>query len=493
MTEQAHTAARHPAAEPAGTKPAAPQSASTASAAAEPAAASAYPRRIWGLETEYGITCASTTGGTPPMDADDAARLLFEPIVRMGRSSNMFTANGGRLYLDVGSHPEYATAECDRLSDLLAQDRAGAQMLSRLTETANATLAQGGVDGRIHLFRNNLDVSGNSFGCHENYLVRRRPDYRAFVQSLVPYFVTRQILVGSGNLRSVGGRLTLDFSQRANHVWDALSSATTRSRPIVNTRDEPHADVDLYRRMHVIVGDTNMSESATLLKVAATDMLVSLVESGHRFRLELLDAMAAIREVSTDLTGQVHLELTDGRRMSPLQLQRYYLDAVVEAYGEGPTAWHAVAIDLWRRGLDAIESGNHDAVATELDWAIKQRLIERYWARPGANLTSLRRLLLAYHDITGATLLDRLEGDGLVRRLTTPESVRAAETTPPTTTRAHLRGRFISAAQERRRDYAVDWVHLKLADPAERTVMLYDPFAISDERAEALIATVEAS
>nr|NLD39737.1 Pup--protein ligase [Actinomycetales bacterium] len=413
-----------------------------------------YPRRIWGLETEYGITCASLTGGLPPMDADDAARLLFQPVVRMGRSSNAFCANGGRLYLDVGSHPEYATAECDRLSDLLAQDRAGVNMLAGLAETANEQLEEEGVPGRIHLFRNNLDTSGNSFGCHENYLVRRRPDYRAFVQSLVPYFVTRQILVGAGNLRSVGSRLTLDFSQRSGQVWDALSSATTRSRPIVNTRDEPHADVDLYRRMHVIVGDTNMSESATLLKVAATDLLVSLVESGHRFRLELVDPMAAIREVSADLTGRVELETADGRRLTPLQVQRHYLDAVVEAYGEGPTPWHAAALDLWRRGLDAVESGDHSAVETELDWAIKKRLIDRYQARPGANLASLRRLLLGYHDITGRTLLDRLESEGLVRRLTTPEAVLAAQTVPPATTRAHLRGALVAAAQARRRDYA---------------------------------------
>ncbi|MDO5495669.1 MAG: Pup--protein ligase [bacterium] len=449
-----------------------------------------YPRRIWGLETEYGITCASTTGGTPPIDADDAARLLFQPVVAMGRSSNVFCGNGGRLYLDVGSHPEYATAECDRLSDLLAQDRAGVAMLARLAAEANERLADEGIEGQIHLFRNNLDSSGNSFGCHENYLVRRRPDYKAFVNSLVPFFVTRQILVGAGNVRSVGGRLSLEFSQRSGQVWDALSSATTRSRPIVNTRDEPHADVDRYRRMHVIVGDSNMSESATLLKVAATDLLVSLVEAGHRFRLELTDPMAAIRETSADLTGQVPLEVVDGPRMTPLAIQRHYLDAVVEAYGEGPTPWHAAAIDLWRRGLDAVQSGDHASVATELDWAIKQRLIERYNARPGSHLAGLRRLLLAYHDITGRTLLERLEGDGLVRRLTSPEAVRAAQEVPPATTRATLRGAFVAAAQENRRDYSVDWVHLKLADPGFRTVMLYDPFATEDERVEELLAEV---
>ena len=134
-------------------------------------------RRIYGLETEYGITCASTVGGVPPLDADRAARLLFEPVVARFRTSNAFTRGGARLYLDVGSHPEYATAECDRLTDLLAQDRAGEITMADLAARANARLAARGVPGRIHLFKNNSDAAGAGFGCHENYLVHRRADF----------------------------------------------------------------------------------------------------------------------------------------------------------------------------------------------------------------------------------------------------------------------------------------------------------------------------
>ncbi|HZK06185.1 MAG TPA: Pup--protein ligase [Actinomycetaceae bacterium] len=453
----------------------------------------AVPRRIWGLETEYGISCASTTGGRPPLDAEDAARVLFRPVVRLGRSTNVFLANGGRIYLDVGSHPEYATAECDQLSDLLAQDRAGVVMLHRLAARANERLSSQGIEGEIHLFRNNLDTAGNSFGCHENYLIRRRPDYKEFVAALVPYFVTRQIVVGAGHVRGVRGRLGFEFSQRAGQMWDAVSSATTRSRPIVNTRDEPHADVNLYRRMHVIVGDSNMAEGSTLVKVAVTDLLLALAEAGKRFHLELTDPMAAIRETSGDLTGQVELELTDGRRMSALAMQRYYLAMVLEAFGEEPSPWHAAAIDLWRRGLDAVETGDHSIVATELDWAIKERLVEQYLRREGASIPSLRRLLLAYHDITGSPLFGRMEDAGLARRLTSPDDVTAAGERAPVTTRAHLRGRFIAAAQERRRDFTVDWVHMKLADSAPGTLMLYDPFANSDERVDELIDSLGGS
>lgn len=450
------------------------------------------PRRIWGIETEYGLTCAPVTGHRPPLDADEAARLLFRPVVAMGRSTNVFLRNGGRLYLDVGSHPEYATAECDALPDLLAQDRAGALMLRDLAATANARLAEDGVDGRIHLFKNNLDAAGNSFGCHENYLVRRRPDFAAMVGSLVPFLVTRQVVTGGGHVRVRGGRVEMGFSQRAGQMWDAMSSATTRSRPIVNTRDEPHADVERYRRLHVIVGDSNVAEGSTLVKVAATDMLLAMVEAGHRPGVELLDPMRAIREISTDMTGTVDVELADGKRSNAVAIQRLHLEAIrtfaAANWDVGP--WHAAALDLWDRGLTAVESGDHSLVDTELDWAIKERLVTRYEAREGASVAVLQRLLLAYHDITADSLQDRMESGGLMRRLTTPAQVEEAARTAPRTTRARLRGAFVGRAQELRRDHTVDWVHLRLADPAHRTVMLTDPFSHEDERVDALLAAM---
>lgn len=453
------------------------------------------PRRIWGIETEYGLTCAALQGHRPPLDADEAARLLFKPVVAMGRSTNVFLRNGGRLYLDVGSHPEYATAECDQLPDLLAQDRAGAEYLRELTAHANAKLAEDGVDGRLHLFRNNLDAAGNSFGCHENYLVRRRPDFKAMVGSLVPFFVTRQIVTGGGHVRVRSGRVEMGFSQRSGQMWDAMSSATTRSRPMVNTRDEPHADVDRYRRLHVIVGDSNMAEGSTLVKVAATDMLLAMVEAGRNPELEITDPMRAIREISTDITGSVDVEMADGRRMTPVAIQRHHLETIraFAAANWDVDPWHALALELWDRGLTAVESGDHSLVDTELDWAIKERLVARFEERPGSNIVALQRLLLAYHDITEGGLQERMEAGGLMRRLTTPELVTDAVATPPRTTRALVRGRFVGLAQDLRKDHMVDWVHVKVADPAQRTIMLTDPFAPHDERVEALMESMSIS
>ena len=234
-----------------------------------------------GIETEYGLMCASTEGGTPPLDPEETAAELFRAVLESGLSTNAFLANGARLYLDVGAHPEYATAECRTVADLVAHDRAGELLFAGMAAEANERLAARGVPGRIHLFKNNLDAAGNSYGCHENYLVRRRPDYRARISTMLPFFVTRQIVAGAGCLRrGEDGVTRFAFSQRADQMWDAISSASTRSRPMINTRDEPHGDPELYRRMHVIVGDSNVAEPATALKVAATEALLVLVEDG---------------------------------------------------------------------------------------------------------------------------------------------------------------------------------------------------------------------
>ena len=394
-------------------------------------------RRIVGIETEYGITCASTTGGTPPLDADHAARELFEPVIQAGRSSNVFTPGGARLYLDVGSHPEFATAECDRLEDVLAQDRAGEITMADLAGQANARLAAAGVPGRIHLFKNNLDARGAGFGCHENYLVRRRGDFWNDARTLVPHLVTRQILVGSGHVVPAGPRCRprYVFSQRADQMHDAVSSATTRSRPLINTRDEPHADAGRYRRMHVIVGDSNIAQGATLLKVAAMDLLLDYLEEGGDLGdLALAEPMRAIRETCHDLSGTVALERADGRTITPVDLQGEHLERVrAHAANLDLTALQRAALDLWERGLEALRAGDVGAVATELDWAAKYRLLERYAERAGAELDDprLARLALAYHDVSADGLRARLEAGGLLRRYVPEEAARRAVTTPP--------------------------------------------------------------
>ena len=225
----------------------------------------AMDRRIYGLETEYGVAC--TSGGTRRLTPDEVARYLFRRVVTWGRSSNVFLRNGSRIYLDVGSHPEYATAECDDLVQLINHDRAGERILEDLIVDAEQRLASEGITGDIYLFKNNTDSHGNSYGCHENYLISRVGDFSKITDVLVPFLVSRQLICGAGKVLHTARGAEYSVSQRAEHIWESVSSATTRSRPIINTRDEPHADPERYRRLHVIVGDSNMSETTTLLKV----------------------------------------------------------------------------------------------------------------------------------------------------------------------------------------------------------------------------------
>lgn len=452
-------------------------------------------RRIFGLETEYGITCATPDGRG--MSADEAARFLFRTVVAWGRSSNVFLRNGARLYLDVGSHPEYATAETDSIRDALVQDGAGIQILTDLAQEANTRMTAEELPGTLHLLRNNVDSVGNSYGCHENYLLRRRADFARTAEILVPFFVTRQILTGAGHVLEGPRGPRYCFSQRADHIWETVSSATTRSRPIINTRDEPHADAEAYRRLHVIVGDSTMAEPTTMLKLGTTDLVLRMLEQGVHLRdLTLESPVRAIRDISHDLTGRAPLARGGGGTTTALAVQADLLErardfAATTGDTSATTGW---VLELWERGLRAVETGDHSLVDTELDWAIKERLLERYRARnPGIGLQDPRiaRLLLAYHDISPRDgLLGPLVDRGLVQRITTPEEVAHAAQFPPATTRARLRGEFVRAAQEARRDYTVDWVHLKLNDVTQRTVLCSDPFRAHDERVDRLIESM---
>lgn len=458
-------------------------------------------KRVIGIETEYGITCASTTGDVPPIEPEEAAQRLFQRVLEMSKSTNTFLPNGARLYLDVGAHPEYASAECDQIDDLLANDRAGDELYAQMAASANEKLAKQGIPGRIHLFKNNVDSEGNSFGCHENYLVRRRRDFRARIDSLIPFFVTRQILVGAGHLRKdADGSVSYEISQRAEQMWDAVSSASTRSRPMINTRDEPHGDAELYRRMHVIVGDSNMSEPTTALKVGTTEALLNVIEDGVWMpNFALADPTHAIRQVSLDLTGKAEVALASGETTTALDIQRRVFDLVHGHYEK--TGWLAdldptrrYVFDLWERTLTALETGATDAVATEIDWIAKKRLLERYVDRLGTDWSDPRiaRLDLAWHDITDKGLRANLEATGGLRTVLAPEAIQRATGIPPQTTRAKLRGDFVAAAMDHRRDYMVDWMNLRLlTDGGANSLILKDPFVAADARVDALIEQME--
>jgi len=448
-------------------------------------------RRIYGLENEYGITC--TVDGARRLSPDEVARYLFRRVVSWGRSSNVFLVNGARLYLDVGSHPEYATPECDSVIDVITHDKAGERILEQLAVSAEDRLREEGIDGDVFLFKNNTDSANNSYGCHENYMTVRNDDLSSYDEVIIPFLVSRQIWAGAGKIvENPRGGAGFCISQRAAHIWEGVSSATTRSRPIINSRDEPHADAERYRRLHVIVGDSNMSEYAGFLKVGACGFLLRMLEEPNVvFRdMTLENPTRAIREISNDLTCRRTVRLASGREMSALDIQREFLDRALRfAERRDTTPEEEQILAMWEHVLDGIEK-DPLSLHRECDWVAKHRMVESYRDRHGLALSDPRVLLLdlQYHDVNRRrSLYYLMQERGMMERITTDVAIAAAVDEAPSTTRAKLRGDFIRRAKERRRDFTVDWVHLKLNDQAQRTVLCKDPFRYEDERVQKLI------
>ena len=450
-------------------------------------------RRIFGIENEYGVTC--TLRGQRRLSPDEVARYLFRRVVSWGRSSNVFLANGARLYLDVGSHPEYATPECDSVRELVVHDKAGERILEQLLTSAEQRLGDEGVHGDVYLFKNNTDSAGNSYGCHENYCTSRRDDFSSYTEVLIPFLVSRQIYAGAGKVLQTARGARYCVSQRAEHIWEGVSSATTRSRPIINTRDEPHADAERYRRLHVIVGDSNMSEYTTFLKVGACSLMLRMLEEPQVVLrdMTLENPIRAIREISHDMSCTRRVRLANGREVSALDIQSEYLNRALRfAEHHELTDEEQLALDMWEYTLSHLED-DPLKLDRELDWVIKYKLIEAYRERHDLTLSDARVALvdLQYHDVNRERgVFYRMQRKGMVDRIVTDEEISHAVEHPPQTTRARLRGEFIKRAKERKRDYTVDWVHLKLNDQAQRTVLCKDPFKAEDERVDKLIASL---
>lgn len=447
-------------------------------------------RRIYGLENEYGVTC--THKGQRRLSPDEVARYLFRKVVAWGRSSNVFLENGGRLYLDVGSHPEYATPECDDIAELITHDKAGERVLEILVQLAEEQLRAEGVNGTVFLFKNNTDSAGNSYGCHENYLSSRLVELGAYAEVLIPFLISRQIYSGAGKVLPTSRGQLFSISQRADHIWEGLSSATTRSRPIINTRDEPHADAEKYRRLHVIVGDSNMSEYAAYLKVGACSILLKMMEdpSVNLRDMTLESPIWAIREISHDTTCRAQIRLANGHKVSALDIQSEYLQRALRYQDTvGFNEQETRALWMWQHVMTHLESDPFK-LERECDWVIKHNLIERFRQRHNLSLSDARVALLdlQYHDTNRSRgIYYRLQACGAVERVLTDPAIERAMTVPPQTTRAKLRGDFVRTAKERRRDFSVDWVHLKVNNEAHSTVLCKDPFKAVDERVDHLM------
>ncbi|MBP3087607.1 Pup--protein ligase [Corynebacterium sp. sy017] len=452
-----------------------------------------------GLETEYGITCVSD--GAQQLSADEVARYMFRPVIERWGSSNIYHPNASRLYLDVGSHPEIATAECDSIDQLIAYDRAGDLIVDELARETEKTLALQGKTARVFLFKNNLDSQGNSYGCHENYLISRDAVIKTLAKKFLGFLVTRQLIVGAGSIKNGQFRL----SQRADHVWEGISSATTRSRPIINTRDEPHADSSRFRRLHVIVGDSSMSEVTTALKIGTTLLVLEMIEADFELAdVELGESIAVIRDIAADPTGNTPVQLADGTTCSALELQTRYLRAAQrwlnhrqESYPGTSNVDMQRIVGLWEKVLNAMSKEDYAALEKDVDWAIKLSLLRSYQQRLGLaphdfSHPKLAQIDLAYHDIRpGRGLFKLLEHKGIAHRWLESEQVMYAYNHAPQTTRAHLRGQFLSAAQKYNAEFSVDWLRLKVNRPEPQVVELADPFANSDTRVDDLIAYMQ--
>ena len=445
--------------------------------------------RIFGIETEYGV---SVTGSDRPCDAGQTAMMMFQPIVAEARSTNTYIENGSRLYLDVGSHPEYATAEARDPMDALALDAAGELVMRDLALDAQRRLRSiQGAGSTVHVFKNNVDSAGHSFGCHENYLVRRFVPLKTIEQELLPFLITRQLFTGAGRMGEQGFQIT----QRADFLDEAVSSATTRSRPMVNTRDEPHADPDAFRRLHVIIGDSNRSQWATMMKLATTHLVLCVIEQAGRegkdsgfARFSFADASAANHKVSRDLTGvEASFDMADGTVMEggAVAIQERYLEIVERFVGQHPevcsslprTDVHEV-IRQWRRVIEAFRSGASETFADKVDWLAKRRLFDMLRNRAGSRLSvsKLEQLDMDYHDVANGALYASLCRRGAMRTLVNESQAHEAIDVPPHDTRAALRGRFIQSARSHNAQYSCDWTRLSLTSPNRMDVTLLDPF-----------------
>ncbi len=350
--------------------------------------------------------------------------------------------NGARLYNDHG-HPEYSTPECSTLVDLVTADKAGERIV---LACARAREQQEGV-GKIHIFKNNTDFHGSSYGCHENYLVSRARPFGEWIGSLIPFLVTRIVYMGAGKvgMEPRSKEPVYQLSQRADFFTEEASVDTLHRRPLVNTRDEPHADPRKYRRLHVICGDANLSEYTTALKIGTTSLVAMLLDQGWSPRLQMANPVQAIKDISRDSSYQWLVKLQDGRTVSALEIQSVYLEAACEEFS-GSSADADWTIREWGKVLQDLATDPMQLV-DRLDWVAKKSLVDEYIASENMDWDDevLQSVDLAYSNIDPEEgLYEALAQSGEMVRLTTDIAIERALTTPPANTRAAIRSELVS-------------------------------------------------
>jgi Pup amidohydrolase len=431
--------------------------------------------KVVGTETEYGIAATGNPDFNPVLsssmlissyagslrkirwDYEDESPLRdargFEPVPAREISdedlglANVILPNGARYYVDH-AHPEYSTPECLTARELVIHDKAGERILERSLDLVAMEMPQA---PPLSIYKNNSDGKGNSYGTHENYLVDRTLPFADIVRDLTPFFVTRQIFTGAGKLGSEAqwderGQPRFQLTQRADFFETEVGLETTLKRPIINTRDEPHADPERYRRLHVIIGDANLCEVAIFLKLGATAIVLKMIEDAFLPDLTIENPVAALHAISRDVTLGTEVALADGRRPTALQLQWEYLELAKKyVEREDDTPENRDVVDRWEAVLDGLETDPR-SLAAQLDWVAKLRLIEGYRDRDGLEWgdPKLRAIDLQYHDVRRSKgLYHRLEASGKVERLVSDDEIVRAVMAPPEDTRAYFRGRCI--------------------------------------------------
>ncbi len=475
--------------------------------------------KVIGTETEYGIAAIGQPDFNPVLsssmlissyagslrkirwDYEDESPLRdargFEPTpAREGTDedlglANVILPNGARYYVDH-AHPEYSTPECLTPRALVVHDKAGEAILERSLDVVAAEMPQAPA---LAIYKNNSDGKGNSYGTHENYLMDRATPFADIVRDLTPFFVTRQIFTGAGKVGSEAlwderGRQAYQLTQRADFFETEVGLETTLKRPIINTRDEPHADADRYRRLHVIVGDANLCEVAQFLKLGTTAIVLKMIEDGFLPDFSLVNPVAAIHAVSRDTALAQPIELADGRRMTALQIQTEYLELARKYVDrEDDTAENREVLDRWEQVLMGL-ADDPMTLARQLDWVAKLRVLEGYRERDGLawNDPKLRAIDLQYHDIRAERgLYRRLERADKVERLTTDDEVQRAVMEPPEDTRAYFRGRCISRFPDAIAAASWDSVILDTGRDALQRIPMREPLKGTRAHVEALL------
>jgi proteasome accessory factor A len=356
---------------------------------------------------------------------------------------NIILPNGARYYVDH-AHPEYSSPECSNARDAVIWDKAGERILEDSIRAAQALVPD---NQKVFIYKNNSDGKGNSYGTHENYLVDRKVPFSEIVKHLTPFFVTRQVYTGAGKVgtENTNDRVDYQISQRADFFEVEVGLETTFKRPIINTRDEPHADPEKYRRLHVIVGDANMCEIPTYLKIGTTSLILKMIEDDFiSDDLSLREPVKSMRTVSHDLTCRAGLEMADGRRINAVEVQWEYL-RLAKKYVQENEDTDPVTNDVlerWEHVLNCLENDPR-TLERELDWVAKLSVLDAYRDRDGLDWDhpKLRLIDLQYHDVQRSKgLYWKLESSGKIDRVVEPAQIDFAVDHPPEDTRAYFRG-----------------------------------------------------